>query len=150
MARAGGAGAGAAGCHTFFVATAPEGVDLRAAAPDARILVLPGLWPGWEVSLIAPDLIPALGSDEQLAAFPTLGDKPAMAMSNLACSGERDHPLNIRQRESFQTVRPCFEGIESSLSSSSAIYLGPDDHRDLIRPGIAFHGSARLRVPACR
>jgi alanine racemase len=161
---------GRAGCRTFFVATVPEGVELRAAVPDARIFVLLGLWPGWEASLIASNLIQVLASDEQLVAFramgldhafalnfdtgmnrlgfapeeaaalAAMGEKPVMVMSHLACSGERDHPLNIRQRESFQTVRRCFEGIESSLSSSGAIYLGPDYHCDLTRPGIALYG----------
>lgn len=159
-----------AGCRTFFVATVPEGAELRAILPDARIFVLSGLWHGWEKALIAADLIPVLASSEQLSIFRALGstrpyavyfdtgmnrlgfhaeqaaalaaraDKPAMVMSHLACSDERSHPLNFKQRESFQAVRAHFAGIESSLSSSGGIFLGADYHCDLTRPGIALYG----------
>jgi alanine racemase len=159
-----------AGCRTFFVASAAEGVDLRAVVPQARIFVLLGLWPGWESSMVTANLIPVIASSEQLATFRAMGRdhgfalnfdtgmnrlgftveeasslaatdrKPVMVMSHLACSDEREHPLNIQQRESFQEVRRCFEGIESSLASSGAIYLGSDYHCDLTRPGIALFG----------
>lgn len=159
-----------AGCRTFFVASIAEGVELRAMLPHARIFVLSGFWPGREVALIASNLIPVIASPEQLAAFRAMGrdhpfalnfdtgmnrlgftideaadlvamaEKPSMVMSHLACSDERDHPLNIRQWESFQEVRRSFQGIESSLASSGAIFLGPQYHDDLTRPGIALYG----------
>jgi alanine racemase len=159
-----------AGCRTFFVATVSEGVQLRAALPEARIFVLLGFWPGWEASIIASNLVPVLASSQQLDTFramcrdhafalnfdtgmnrlgftvdeapalAAMAQKPVLVMSHLACSDERDHPLNILQRESFQEVRRCFEGVESSLASSGAIYLGPDYHCDLTRPGIALYG----------
>lgn len=158
------------GCRTFFVATVPEGVELRQAVPDARIFILAGLWRGWEARLVAANLIPVLASSEQFATFRMMGcdhpfalnfdtgmnrlgfsndeaaglaamaDKPVMVMSHLACSDERGHPLNDRQRQCFQDVRRCFEGIESSLASSGAIVLGPDYHGELTRPGIALYG----------
>jgi alanine racemase len=159
-----------AGCRTFFVATVPEGVELRAILPDARIFVLSGLWHGWENALVAADLIPVLASPEQLAIFrafgctrpyglyfdtgmnrlgfhaeqagdlATIADKPVMVMSHLACADERSHPLNVKQRELFQAVRAHFAGVESSLSSSGGIFLGADYHGDLTRPGIALYG----------
>lgn len=159
-----------AGCRTFFVASVAEGVDLRAVLPQVRIFVLSGFWPGWEAPLIAANLIPVLASPEQLAAFRAMGrdhpfalnfdtgmnrlgfpiddtvdlaamaERPVMVMSHLACSDERDHPLNIRQWESFQEVRRSFQGVESSLASSGAIFLGRDCHCDLTRPGIALYG----------
>jgi alanine racemase len=159
-----------AGCHTFFVATIPEGVALRAALPQARIFVLAGFWKGWESLLVESNLIPVLSSAEQLADFREMGrvhpfalnfdtgmnrlgftaneasalaimaPKPTMVMSHLACADERAHPLNKRQRESFQELRKHFEGTESSLASSSAIFLGPEYHGDLTRPGIALYG----------
>lgn len=161
-----------AGCRTFFVATVPEGVALRAVLPGARIFVLTGLWPGWEGPLAAADLIPVLASAEQLSAFRAMGrrhpfalnfdtgmnrlgfdpgeagalagmaERPVMVMSHLVCADDRPHPLNRRQQESFQRVRGFFEGIESSLASSGGIFLGPDFHFDLTRPGIALHGGA--------
>lgn len=158
-----------AGCKTFFVASAAEGVALRAVVPQARIFVLLGLWPGWEAAVITANLIPVIASSEQLSTFHAMGRghpfalnfdtgmnrlgfrvdearslaadrKPVMVMSHLACSDERKHPLNVRQAEAFQAVRRCFEGIESSLASSGAIYLGPEYHCDLTRPGIALYG----------
>jgi alanine racemase len=159
-----------AGCRTFFVVTVSEGVELREAVPDARIFVLSGLWPGWEAPLLAANLIPVLSSFEQLDTFRAMGshhpfalnfdtgmnrlgfavedvvaiaamaEKPTLVMSHLACADERIHPLNARQRESFQEVRCAFEGVESSLASSGAIFLGPDYHGELTRPGIALYG----------
>ena len=159
-----------AGCRTFFVATIAEGAELRAVVPQARIFVLSGFWQGWEPSIIGSNLIPVLASSEQLSAFRAMGrdhgfalgfdtgmnrlgfpaseaselaamaEKPVMVMSHLACADERNHPLNLRQGESFQEVRRCFEGIESSLASSGAIFLGFDYHCDLTRPGIALYG----------
>jgi alanine racemase len=147
-----------------------EGVELRTVAPQARIFVLLGLWPGWEASVTAANLIPVIASSEQLATFratgrdhpfalnfdtgmnrlgftvdeasplAATGAKPVMVMSHLACSDERQHPLNVRQLEAFQEVRRAFEGVESSLASSGAIYLAPDYHCDLTRPGIALYG----------
>jgi len=163
-----------AGCRTFFVATVTEGVDLRAVLPEARIFVLSGLWPGWETALVDAELIPVLSSIEQLDTFRALGrtmpfalnfdtgmnrlgfdpadagalaampQAPALVLSHLACSDERGHALNQRQRESFQSVRHAFQGVESSLSSSGGIFLGDDYHCELTRPGIALYGGAAI------
>lgn len=159
-----------AGCRTFFVVTVEEGIEIRAVAADARIIVLGGLWQGWEQAIIDAGLIPALSSAEQLLAFRALGrvhpfvlnfdtgmnrmgfavddagalaamgETPMMVISHLACADDRQHPLNWRQAESFHAVRRAFEGIESSLANSGAILLGPDYHCDLTRPGIALYG----------
>jgi alanine racemase len=69
---------------------------------------------------------------------------PTMVISHLACSDEPDHPMNQRQLESFQAVAGKFEGIESSLASSGGIFLGPDYHFDLTRPGIALYGGESI------
>jgi alanine racemase len=159
-----------AGCRTFFVVTVDEGMELRATIPDARIVVLAGMWPGMEASILDADLIPALSSPEQISAFQAMGRdhpfilnfdtgmnrlgldvadaeelagmaaKPVMVMSHLACADDRKHALNARQRESFQGVRHAFGGIDSSLASSGAIFLGADYHCELTRPGIALYG----------
>ena len=65
---------------------------------------------------------------------------PRLLMSHLACGDDAGHPLNRRQLESFQAVRAAFGGIESSLSNSAGIFLGPEFHFDLARPGIALYG----------
>lgn len=65
---------------------------------------------------------------------------PRLLMSHLACGDDPDHPLNRKQNESFQAVRAAFDGIDSSLSNSAGIFLGPQFAFDLVRPGIALYG----------
>ncbi|OLP58774.1 alanine racemase [Xaviernesmea oryzae] len=59
----------AAGARDFFVANAEEGAELRPFAPDARIFVLAGLWPGIESVFLDYGLVPVINSEEQLAFF---------------------------------------------------------------------------------
>ncbi|KQV64003.1 alanine racemase [Rhizobium sp. Root1220] len=56
-----------AGARDFFVATVDEGVTLRLYAPEARIFVLSGIWPGTERRFFENDLVPVISSEEQLA-----------------------------------------------------------------------------------
>jgi alanine racemase len=51
-----------AGCRTFFVATPEEGRRARLLAPDARLFVLDGLFPGAAPLLLAADVTPVLSS----------------------------------------------------------------------------------------
>ena len=64
----------------------------------------------------------------------------ALLMSHFACS-EEDHPLNAIQVERFRSVRALFPGVVGSLANSSGIFLGPDAHHDLVRPGVALYGA---------
>jgi alanine racemase len=172
-----------AGARDFFVATAEEGVTLRLYAPDARIFVLAGVWPGMERLFFENDLVPVIASEEQLsfwmAVLADYGDypcalqvdtgfnrlglsmdealaladdvsrpaslAPVLIMSHLACGDDPAHPMNRRQLESFQKVSAAFEGIESSLAASAGIFLGPEYHFDLTRPGIALYGGEAVR-----
>jgi alanine racemase len=164
-----------AGCRDFFVATPEEGVRLRAVLPERRIFVLAGIWLGTEEKIFGSNLIPVIGSMEQLAFFRSLGQayphalyvdtgmnrlglsmeealtldrwgdgKPVLVMSHLACPDEPRHLMNRAQCESFHRVSQHFRGVESSLSSSAGIFLGPDYHFDLTRPGIALYGGAAV------
>ncbi len=69
-----------AGARDFFVAVMQEGVTLRTYAPDARIYVLSGIWPGQEGFFYEHGLVPVLASEEQLAFWMSvtseLGDHP--------------------------------------------------------------------------
>jgi alanine racemase len=56
-----------AGARDFFVATVDEGATLRLYAPEARIFVLSGIWPGTERRFFENDLVPVISSEEQLA-----------------------------------------------------------------------------------
>ncbi len=167
-----------AGARDFFVAVAQEGVTLRAYAPEARIFVLSGIWPGQEQMFFENDLVPVIASEEQLAfwmgvvaeygdypcalqvdtGFNRLGltvqdalalaedvsrpasFSPVLVLSHLHSGDTPSAASNKTQLESFRQVSAAFEGIESSLSASAGIFLGPDYHFDLTRPGIALYG----------
>ncbi|WP_047464710.1 alanine racemase [Rhizobium rhizogenes] len=167
-----------AGARDFFVATADEGATLRLYAPDARIFVLSGIWPGMERLFFENDLVPVIASEEQLTFWMSVlseyGDypcalqvdtgfnrlglpmedalaladdvsrpasfAPVLVMSHLACGDDPTNPMNRQQLESFRKVSAAFEGIEASLANSAGIFLGPDYHFDLTRPGIATYG----------
>ncbi|TPW33413.1 alanine racemase [Martelella alba] len=58
-----------AGARDFFVAVPEEGATLRNYAPDARIFVLSGMWPGSEHFFFEAELVPVLISAEQIAFF---------------------------------------------------------------------------------
>ncbi|HEY0122658.1 MAG TPA: alanine racemase [Rhizobium sp.] len=167
-----------AGARDFFVATADEGATLRLYAPDARIFVLCGIWPGMERVFFENDLVPVIASEEQLTFWMSVlsdyGDypcalqvdtgfnrlglpmedalaladdvsrpasfAPVLVMSHLACGDDPANPMNRQQLEAFRKVSAAFEGIEASLANSAGIFLGPEYHFDLTRPGIAIYG----------
>ncbi len=167
-----------AGARDFFVAAVQEGATLRTFAPDARIFVLSGIWPGQEQMFFDNDLVPVLASQEQLALWMAIiserGDhpcalqvdtgfnrlglplndalalaadvsrpasfSPVLVLSHLHSGDTPSSPANKAQLLSFQKVSEAFEGIDSSLSASAGIFLGPDYHFDLTRPGIALYG----------
>ncbi|MCO5730786.1 alanine racemase [Rhizobium sp. SSA_523] len=167
-----------AGARDFFVAAASEGETLRAYAPEARIFVLSGIWPGQERTFFDNDLVPVLASEEQLAFWmsvlsergpypcalqvdtgfnrlglsvdealalaedvsrPTSFD-PVLVLSHLHSGDTHESDGNRRQLDLFRTVSAAYEGIEASLSASAGIFLGPQYHFDLTRPGIALYG----------
>jgi alanine racemase len=61
-----------AGARDFFVAVPAEGATLRPYAPEARIFVLSGIWPGQEEVFFDNDLVPVIASEEQLAFWMAL------------------------------------------------------------------------------
>lgn len=169
----------AAGARDFFVATADEGATLRLYAPEARIFVLSGIWPGMERRFFENDLVPVVASEEQLTFWMSVlsdyGDypcalqvdtgfnrlglpmddaialaddvsrpasfAPVLVMSHLACGDDPANAMNRQQLEAFRKVSAAFEGIEASLANSAGIFLGPEYHFDLTRPGIATYGA---------
>jgi alanine racemase len=64
-----------------------------------------------------------------------------LLMSHFACSEEPSHPLNARQMAEFRDLRDLFPGVPGSLANSSGIFLDPDAHHDLVRPGVALYGA---------
>lgn len=85
---------------------------------------------------LTPEQAIHLGADAHFSAR----FKPELIMSHLACPDEPTHTMNPMQLQAFQRVASAFKGVESSLSGSAGIFLGPDYHFDLVRPGIALYG----------
>lgn len=168
-----------AGCETFFVALAGEGLSLRALLPKAVIYVFEGCPPGLEESYAGNRLRPALNSLEDIArwdGFCSKGGRPlpaalhfdtgmarlglteketktllgdrgrvrhmetALVMSHLACADTPDHAKNAIQLNAFAALARAFPGVPASLANSSAVFLGPDYHAGLVRPGAALYG----------
>ncbi len=63
-------------------------------------------------------------------------------ISHLACADEPDHPKNAEQLDAFRHVRRVLPQGKASFANSSGIFLGPDYHFDLARPGAALYGIA--------
>src|SRR5207253_8691730 len=57
-----------------------------------------------------------------------------------ACSDEPGHALNHLQLERFAVARRRLPHLPVSLAASSGIFLGPEFHFDLVRPGAALYG----------
>jgi alanine racemase len=64
----------------------------------------------------------------------------SLLLSHLAVADDPGHPLNARQIGLFRELRDFFPGIPGSLANSSGIFLGPDAHHDMVRPGAALYG----------
>lgn len=65
-----------------------------------------------------------------------------LLMSHLACAERQDHPMNAAQLETFNALRSKLPACPASFANSSGIFLGPDYHFDLVRPGAALYGIA--------
>lgn len=78
-----------------------------------------------------------LGDDPALLA----GIRPALVMSHMACADESEHPKNADQLARFRTLSGRL-GLSArrSLGASSTVFLGPDYHFELVRPGAALYG----------
>ena len=81
---------------------------------------------------------------DELARDPARLDGVALraVMSHLACADEPDHPANRAQLAAFEAQRRRLPPAPASFANSSGIFLGPDYHFDLARPGAALYGVA--------
>ena len=61
-------------------------------------------------------------------------------MSHLACAEEPKHAKNSDQRRRFMAARRRLPAAAASLANSSGIFLGPDFHFEMVRPGAALYG----------
>ncbi len=65
-----------------------------------------------------------------------------LVMSHLACAERQEDPMNRAQLERFEAARRRLPAAPASLANSSGIFLGPDFHFDVARPGAAMYGLA--------
>lgn len=63
-----------------------------------------------------------------------------LVMSHLACAEEPESEMNKRQLERFAAFRAAFPKARASLCNTAGVFLGPDYHFDLVRPGIGLYG----------
>ncbi len=78
--------------------------------------------------------------DLQINPERTLGLNVSYVMSHLACAEDTATEMNARQLEDFIQARTLFPGRKASFANSSGIFLGPEYHFDLARPGAALYG----------
>ncbi|WP_417515211.1 alanine racemase [Minwuia sp.] len=85
-----------------------------------------------------------LGRDvERLTESPDLLDglDVQLWITHPSCADHPDHPLNQEQRSLFLARVAGLPAARLSFANSAGIFLGPDWHMDLCRPGIALYGS---------
>lgn len=70
------------------------------------------------------------------------GIDPCLIISHLACADTPDNPANAQQRAQLIRMAALLPPAPLALSASSGIFLGPDYHFDMVRPGAALYGIA--------
>ena len=63
-----------------------------------------------------------------------------LVMSHLACGPTPGHPMNRRQLDAFREAADLFPDARRSLANSAGVFLGPEFHFDVVRPGITLYG----------
>ena len=78
----------------------------------------------------------------RLAAEPDRLDglRLSHVMSHLACAEQPGNPMNRVQRAVFDELRALLPEAPASLANSSGVFLGPDYHYQMGRPGVALYG----------
>jgi alanine racemase len=77
-----------------------------------------------------------------LAAEPArlAGVRPLFLMSHLAHADAPSAQQNRDQLAAWDGLRALFPGLGFSFANSGGVFLGPQFHGDLVRPGIALYG----------
>ena len=82
----------------------------------------------------------AIAADAALAE----GIDVRLVMSHLACADDATSPRNAEQLRRFREMRAVlgarFADARASLANSPGVFLGPDYHFDLVRPGVGLYG----------
>ena len=92
---------------------------------------------------LAPEEVAAIAADPARLD----GIDVTLVMSHLACADEPNHPANRAQLEAFRVLAAQLPEARRSLANSAGVFLGPDFHFDLCRPGIALYGGQPFEGP---
>jgi alanine racemase len=85
---------------------------------------------------LAPDEVDALADEPDGLD----GIRVVYTMSHMACAYARANPMNESQRRLFDAARSRLPPCSASFANSPGIFLGPEYHYDLARPGAALFG----------
>lgn len=129
-----------AGCQSFFVALPDEGLKARKIAPTADIFILGGLMRGSGPDLLAHDLIPVLGSIEEIREWQNLAQtysRPLPAALHVDTGMNR---LGLRESEVDDLLGTpnAMEGIDLRLLMSHLACASDPDHPLNRQQKIAF------------
>ena len=70
----------------------------------------------------------------------SVGYKPQMIMSHLACADIPGHEKNRTQLALFTSIMAQFPGIPASLANSAGLMTNRENHFQMVRPGFALYG----------
>ncbi len=106
-----------AGCRTFFVALVEEGIQVKQTAPESRCFVLNGLFPDAAPHIHKANLIPTLGSIQEVeiwAAFAKQQGKPLPCAIQMD-SGMTRLGMGKRELERVVSARHLMDHLDPKL-----------------------------------
>ena len=139
----------AAGCRSFFVALPGEGVELRAALPDAEIIVLNGLLPGAAAFYAKAALTPALAQPEELAEWASFCRATSARQAAAIHFDTGINRLGFSERQ-LRAIKPDdLAAIHLTLVMSHLANADAPDDEMNARQLARFHELRQL-LPPCR
>lgn len=135
-----------AGCRSFFVALPEEGLKARKISPTADIFILGGLMRGTGPDLLAHNLIPVLGSLEEIGEWRNLANaynRPLPAALHVDTGMNR---LGLRESEANELLSNpnAVEGIDLRLLMSHLACASDPNHPLNEQQKTAFQHLRRL------
>ena len=110
----------AAGCHSYFVATLAEALELRSTIGDREIFVLNGLRPGQEQDFIQNGITPCLNDLNQISRWQKMAkrlSRPVPSVIHMD-SGMNRLGLEAREREKLMDDWSLLEGLDLRIFMS--------------------------------
>ena len=111
-----------AGCRHFFVALLDEALAIRGQIPDAMLAVLGGLLPGTEPAYVAHNLVPVLGSLNEIDAWGGAGPAILHIDTGMSRLGLDARELAILQQDNARLAGIDLHYIMTHLVSAEALH----------------------------